>query len=212
MTHTYAVLELSKAAFDEITQKLRAAGYDHAFHDDVVDMQGIAVSALVTGEIRVPDPVCISRVNGHQLKITLTHLLHPSVLPGIKNDQAAMYQVMCIDCDTMLDEGTRKPLEVAQRHIVNRPLGWPDGLDWNNTGAWAVIMLIAGAEDASGGERWRIYPSFSVSRWETREHAERHAAARCKEGVAKTAVIEWGDDLKEDLATNARVLAALSLT
>jgi len=43
-THTYVVLELSKAAVDEISDKLRAAGYDHAFHDGVVDMHGIAVS------------------------------------------------------------------------------------------------------------------------------------------------------------------------
>lgn len=43
-THTYAILELSKAAVDEISEKLREAGYDHAFHDGVVDMHGIAVS------------------------------------------------------------------------------------------------------------------------------------------------------------------------
>lgn len=44
-THTYAILELSKAAVDEIRSKLEAAGYQHAFHDDVIDMHGIAVQA-----------------------------------------------------------------------------------------------------------------------------------------------------------------------
>ncbi len=44
-THTYAILELSKPAYDEIRAKLDAAGYQHAFHDDgVIDMHGIAVN------------------------------------------------------------------------------------------------------------------------------------------------------------------------
>lgn len=50
-THTYALLELSPAAFAEIAAKLRAAGYHQAFHQDddgdgrdVVDMHGIAVT------------------------------------------------------------------------------------------------------------------------------------------------------------------------
>ena len=44
MTHTYVVLELSPAAYDEIAGKLRAAAYDHAFGDDgEIDMHGIAV-------------------------------------------------------------------------------------------------------------------------------------------------------------------------
>ena len=48
-THSYVILELSQAAFDEISKKLRAAGYDQAFHTDqgrvVIDMHGIAVAA-----------------------------------------------------------------------------------------------------------------------------------------------------------------------
>ncbi len=43
-THTYALLELSPTAFEEIRSKLEAAGYSHAFHEpDMIDMQGIAV-------------------------------------------------------------------------------------------------------------------------------------------------------------------------
>ncbi len=47
MTHTYAVLEVSQAVYDEIRAKLEAAGYDHAFHEDpdVIDMHGIALQA-----------------------------------------------------------------------------------------------------------------------------------------------------------------------
>lgn len=44
-THTVAVLEISKAAFDEIAQKLRKEGYDHAFVEEFIDMSGIAVAA-----------------------------------------------------------------------------------------------------------------------------------------------------------------------
>jgi hypothetical protein len=50
MTHTYAVLEISRKAYDEIHAKLEDAGYQHAFiHEDegrdVIDMHGIAVKA-----------------------------------------------------------------------------------------------------------------------------------------------------------------------
>lgn len=47
-THTYAELELSKAAYDEIAKKLRDAGYDHAFMEDgTIDMHGIGVTREV---------------------------------------------------------------------------------------------------------------------------------------------------------------------
>lgn len=59
-THTYAELELSTAAYDEIAAKLRAADYDHAFMDDgTIDMHGIGVTkALDTKDssaVRVTD-------------------------------------------------------------------------------------------------------------------------------------------------------------
>jgi hypothetical protein len=43
-THTYAILKLSRAAYDEIAEKLRAASYDHAFDGELIDMHGLAVS------------------------------------------------------------------------------------------------------------------------------------------------------------------------
>lgn len=45
MSHTYVVLDISPAAYNEIKRKLVAAGYDHTFHEDVIDMHGIAVKA-----------------------------------------------------------------------------------------------------------------------------------------------------------------------
>jgi len=56
MTHTYAVLEVSKKCFDEIEDKLRDAEYFHAFTEsekDVVltiDMNGIALKIEGTEE------------------------------------------------------------------------------------------------------------------------------------------------------------------
>lgn len=44
-THTYAKLELSPAAYEEIATKLQEAGYDHAFMSDgTIDMHGIGVT------------------------------------------------------------------------------------------------------------------------------------------------------------------------
>lgn len=42
-THTYVEMEVSATAYDEIADKLRAAEYDHAFHDGTIDMHGIGL-------------------------------------------------------------------------------------------------------------------------------------------------------------------------
>jgi hypothetical protein len=50
ITHTYAILELSKDAFDEIRSKLITAGYEDQFNEQdgpsVIDMHGIAVTEM----------------------------------------------------------------------------------------------------------------------------------------------------------------------
>lgn len=47
-THTYAELGLSKTAYGEIRDKLKAAGYNHAFMEDgAIDMHGIGVTVEV---------------------------------------------------------------------------------------------------------------------------------------------------------------------
>ena len=49
MTHTYAILEVSHAAYSEIKALLEAAGYQDQIHDNrdgdgvVIDMHGIAL-------------------------------------------------------------------------------------------------------------------------------------------------------------------------
>lgn len=42
-THTFATLKVSRGAYNEIAELLRAANYDHAFIDDAIDMHGIAL-------------------------------------------------------------------------------------------------------------------------------------------------------------------------
>lgn len=49
-THTYVTLDISEAAYYEIYDKLRQAGYDHCFHESdsgsktpVIDMHGLAL-------------------------------------------------------------------------------------------------------------------------------------------------------------------------
>lgn len=53
-THTYAILEVSPKAFNEIADKLRAADYGHCFHEDgeriVIDMHGIALQSANADE------------------------------------------------------------------------------------------------------------------------------------------------------------------
>ena len=48
-THTVVILAVSQATYEEIKQKLLAAGYDHAFinnryEDEIMDMTGIGLT------------------------------------------------------------------------------------------------------------------------------------------------------------------------
>jgi hypothetical protein len=45
VTHTYAILEVSQKAFEEIKKTLEKVGYDHVFNEDktLIDMHGIAL-------------------------------------------------------------------------------------------------------------------------------------------------------------------------
>jgi len=53
-TYTYAILNISEAAYEEIRAKLEKAGYQHAFHENedapvspLIDMHGIALAPEV---------------------------------------------------------------------------------------------------------------------------------------------------------------------
>ena len=79
MTYTYAVLEITPAAFDEIADKLKRAGYGHAIQADgqIADMHGIALGREAEEEPR-------SFEVRHQAKpapCPTCHLRHPDNIP-----------------------------------------------------------------------------------------------------------------------------------
>jgi hypothetical protein len=53
-THTYALLPVSKAVFEEVAAKLREAKYFHAFDRGVIDMHGIALEVADEREAGPP--------------------------------------------------------------------------------------------------------------------------------------------------------------
>lgn len=63
-THTFVKLELSRAAYGEIREKLLAAGYEHAFQDigkpgELIDMHGIAVAKDCQDEPKFPSNIML---------------------------------------------------------------------------------------------------------------------------------------------------------
>lgn len=54
ITHTYALLEVSPAVYDEVARLLRAAGYAEAINSGEIDMHGLALTrseaTIVTAE------------------------------------------------------------------------------------------------------------------------------------------------------------------
>ncbi len=66
MTYTYTVLDVTPMAFVEIRRRLEAAGYEHAFHDDVIDMHGIALKSLAKAS--APTDIVIGTLLSHRTK------------------------------------------------------------------------------------------------------------------------------------------------
>lgn len=81
-THTYVILELSRAAFDEIKTKMLHAGYHFAFDEQkdktIIDMHGIAV--MEDDEIKPPSLEVIE-------KVTLTNVEFPSGIVPVKKEK-----------------------------------------------------------------------------------------------------------------------------
>ncbi len=78
-THSYAILEISQASYEEIKASLFKAGYQHAFHKDidgreVIDMHGLAVATE-----RVPTPKTIF-VNGREMPFTEGHVTYEQIV------------------------------------------------------------------------------------------------------------------------------------
>lgn len=60
-TYTYAILEVSPEAYNEIARKLKDAGYHGSFDKDdgaeIIDMHGIALKAVQRANDRAPETV-----------------------------------------------------------------------------------------------------------------------------------------------------------
>lgn len=87
MTHTYAILEVSRACFGEIKRKLRQAGYDDQFHDQdgrlVLDMHGIALrSDAPTRKVvrETPDRVATDEGESSAMRILLVVGPRPEII------------------------------------------------------------------------------------------------------------------------------------
>lgn len=87
-THTCAVLEVSKSAWDEIAVKLREAGYDHAFSLDgkTIDMHGIGLEeetrTMTNLERRAAEWLRINRPrHAVPMKVGETICLRPVMAP-----------------------------------------------------------------------------------------------------------------------------------
>lgn len=80
-THTYALLDVSPACYEEIRAKLAEAGYDHLFHEDVdgdrvatvIDMQGLALREEPVGVVHLV--VGTNLIDQDESLITCTHCL-----------------------------------------------------------------------------------------------------------------------------------------
>lgn len=62
VTHTYALLQISQAAYNEIREKLQRNGYSTQFHrnadgTEVIDMHGLAVTTKDPQGIQDPPKV-----------------------------------------------------------------------------------------------------------------------------------------------------------
>lgn len=60
--YAYVILEVSRAAYDEIARKLRDVQYDHVFSGDTIDMHGIALEPEQHVEFDPKLPVAIKSI------------------------------------------------------------------------------------------------------------------------------------------------------
>ena len=87
MTHTYAILEVSAPTFREIKGRLEASGYAHAFHDDVIDLHGIALKARQTKDTAVDDNTTI------EIGTILSHRTKEGMVEFTLNDERTQFDL-----------------------------------------------------------------------------------------------------------------------
>lgn len=85
-THTYVIMDLSEAAYNEIREKMVAADYGHAIDGKTIDMHGIAVEPGVSDYLfRMTAAV---RIDG-----TLDFFGHTNHTRGLEEKRLAMIKV-----------------------------------------------------------------------------------------------------------------------
>lgn len=100
MTYTYVTLGISRAAYDEIAGKLKAAKYNHLFKGETIDMHGIALEPQG------------SRLRDFSLDAgryqALRWFMPRSLLRMLGDDRAANMKMRLQACREALDEAADK--------------------------------------------------------------------------------------------------------
>lgn len=84
MSHSYALMPIPKAVFDDVRGRLKEAGYDHAIHDEgkTLDMHGVALIPMYDS---VPEYALVPReILGRLIQATVKHATHPEILSSIQ--------------------------------------------------------------------------------------------------------------------------------
>ncbi len=129
-THTFALLEVTPAAFEEVRGKLEDAGYTHAFHriDDraAVDMHGIALTSRET-----------VREFPARSRRELWQLVRDEIGFGVTvvPDEDGLLGGSCTE---LLEEHAKRLAEL--RSILQEP----QGDDWNERLRRAAYAVVAG--------------------------------------------------------------------
>lgn len=86
-THTYAILEVSREAFDDVAERLRKAGYHQAFHGDKIDMHGLALTVVplvADGLLALHENVWVDCIEGFG---------GPAHVTGVRDEAGSRYKV-----------------------------------------------------------------------------------------------------------------------
>jgi hypothetical protein len=119
VTHTYALLEISAPAYDEIAAKFRDAGYTHAFGEEgEIDMDGVAVIREEAEPTR--DPLALVRGYLHfdEACKQIDAIMPPSIHPVKQQDVRALID-SCMDarCGLAMTKRTWARIHHAKRFI-----------------------------------------------------------------------------------------------
>lgn len=223
MTHTFATLQVSAEAYDEIAGKLKSAGYDHAFVDDVIDMHGIG---LVRGEAATGSiSILFDRGRGPNLEfVEIEDDKGRSVRVGtwrMREDQDLVE--LCLPAPAVRDQKERiqELLEANNREVEVRRRTLGDMRD--------LLQVLNGTREMHANQMRRMFENAAVEADRLRDARKQiddltrrlemvqHALDRVREYAsdfpnldACTAIIETVDDALAERAQGWQASQALS--